>query len=224
MPAAKPYPLFLALSKRPVLIVGGGAVGARKAAGLLQAGARVTVVSPAFDAAFAKLKGLTKIRAAYSTSHVRHRKWILAFAATDVAAVNARVQKDATAAGILCCRCDDPARGDFANGAAECIGDVIVSISTGGASPSLAMRIQEQAVGGIDPILARLAGLHSDWRRQIKKSIRTIEQRKTILRRLAGDEMIACLRRDGRKGAERLLKRWLTEFSESESAGGRRGK
>jgi len=224
MPAAKPYPLFLTLSKRPVLIVGGGAVGARKAAGLLESGARVTVVSPVFDAAFAKLKRLAKIRAAYSTGHLRQRKWMLIFAATDVPSVNARVQKDAAAAGILCCRCDDPARGDFASGATECIGDVIVSISTGGASPAVAARIRKQAVGGIDPLLVELVALHRDWRNQIKKCIRSIEQRKMILQRLAGDEMIACLRRDGRKGAERLLKHWLAEFPNPKSAGVRRGK
>ena len=42
----KLYPLFADLADRPVLVVGGGAVAERKAAALVEAGARVTVGSP----------------------------------------------------------------------------------------------------------------------------------------------------------------------------------
>ena len=40
------YPLFLDLTGRPVLVVGGGPVAARRAAALTEAGATVTVISP----------------------------------------------------------------------------------------------------------------------------------------------------------------------------------
>ena len=41
-----PYPVFLRLEREPVVVVGGGRVAAGKIAGLLDAGARVTVVAP----------------------------------------------------------------------------------------------------------------------------------------------------------------------------------
>jgi len=41
------YPVCLDLGARPCIVVGGGAVAERKIRGLLGAGARVTVVSPA---------------------------------------------------------------------------------------------------------------------------------------------------------------------------------
>ena len=41
-----PYPVFLDLTGVPVLVVGGGAIALRKATGLVDAGAVVTVVAP----------------------------------------------------------------------------------------------------------------------------------------------------------------------------------
>src|SRR6516225_4305533 len=40
------YPIFLDIRDRPVLVVGAGKVGLRKAKGLIEAGAKVTVVAP----------------------------------------------------------------------------------------------------------------------------------------------------------------------------------
>jgi uroporphyrin-III C-methyltransferase / precorrin-2 dehydrogenase / sirohydrochlorin ferrochelatase len=45
--AAARYPLLLDMAGRPTLVVGGGPVAARRAAGLVAAGARVTVIAPA---------------------------------------------------------------------------------------------------------------------------------------------------------------------------------
>ena len=49
------YPLLVQLDDRPCVVVGGGAVGERKVQGLLDAGARVTVVSPSLTASLAAL-------------------------------------------------------------------------------------------------------------------------------------------------------------------------
>src|SRR6201999_3081975 len=124
MSKAPLYPVFLSLAQRPVLIVGGGQVAVRKARGLLDAGARVTVVSPAFDGDFSRLRKIRKIRSAYAVKHLRARPWSLVFAATSVGMVNARVRKDAAAARILCCRCDSPEHSDFASPAATRLGGV----------------------------------------------------------------------------------------------------
>ncbi|MCD6167597.1 NAD(P)-dependent oxidoreductase [bacterium] len=43
------YPIFLKLKDKPVIVVGGGKVAYRKLKSLLDAGAKITVVSPELD-------------------------------------------------------------------------------------------------------------------------------------------------------------------------------
>ena len=49
------YPVALDLTGRPCLVVGGGTIAERKVAGLVNAGARVTVVSPSLSPALMRL-------------------------------------------------------------------------------------------------------------------------------------------------------------------------
>ena len=49
------YPGFLDLKDRPVLVVGAGKVALRKTRGLLEAGARVTVIAPDWESDFETL-------------------------------------------------------------------------------------------------------------------------------------------------------------------------
>ena len=225
MPKAPAYPLFLNLVQRPVLVVGGGSVGLRKTKGLVECAARVTVVSPGFAAGFDKVEDIERVQGLYSATHMARESWRLVFAATDQAEVNSRVQKDAQAAGILCCRADEPGEGDFSGGAsvrlgatrkadgcgvraAGNIGGLVLAISTEGSSPVLASRICRAAAEGIDPVLPAFADLLSDWRAQIKATVADLRVRRELLRHLAGEEMEAVLRKDGPGAAQRLFERW----------------
>lgn len=132
------YPVFLRLSGRPVLVVGGGDVGARKARGLLAADAKVTAVAPRFSADFPP--GATRFRRRYRASDVRGK--LLVVAATDDAGLNARIAGDARAAGALANVVDDPHGGDYHVPAVLRKGLFSLAISTGGASPALAKRLR----------------------------------------------------------------------------------
>jgi precorrin-2 dehydrogenase/sirohydrochlorin ferrochelatase len=211
-----------------VLIVGGGSVALRKTKGLVESAARVTIVSPTFAEGFDAFSDIERIQAPYAATHMARKMWRLVFAATDVREVNAQVQKHAAAAGILCCRADEPDEGDFSAGAVERIGNtrksdgrgvnavansggILIAISTAGASPVLAARICKQAAANIDPILPRLANLTAAWRARVKAEIADIVTRRNLLQRLAGEEMEACLRDQGDAAAQRLFAQWLGE-------------
>ena len=139
------YPIVLRLCDRRVLVVGGGKVGARKAAGLVEAGAHVVVVSPRFAPAFARLVDtatLTLIERRYTAEDLAGMALVVA--ATDDSKVNAQIRDDARRAGVLVSVVDNPRASDFVVPAVVRRGDLLVAISTGGRSPGLAGQLRRE--------------------------------------------------------------------------------
>lgn len=207
------YPIFLRLQHCPVLVVGGGAVGLRKAAGLSQAGAAVTVVASSCLPELVSLQGVTVDLQNYAPAIMtRSPRWRLVFAATNVPAVNAAVERDAAAAGILCCRCDDLEAGDFVGGATLQRSGVTLAISTTGASPVLAARLRDRAAATLDPLLVRWSELLALWRPRVLERISDPTARRLLLHRLAGPEMESSLRISEAQ-AHALFDQWLVAAS-----------
>src|SRR5439155_694298 len=108
------YPVVLELEGRQCLVVGGGAVAERKVEALLEAGARVTVISPTLTPHLASWAHDGKI-------HLVARAWergdlaghALVFVATDDGAVNAEVASEGRRWGVWVNAADDPEHCDF---------------------------------------------------------------------------------------------------------------
>jgi siroheme synthase-like protein len=135
------YPIFLNLRGRPVLVVGGGRVGVRKIRGLLEAGARVTVVDPRGEPALAGLP-LVWRRRKFRRSDVRGMT--LVFAATGDRAVNHTVAEQARRLGIPVNVADSLAECDFLVPARVRKANLQIAISTGGQDPRLAKELRRQ--------------------------------------------------------------------------------
>jgi precorrin-2 dehydrogenase/sirohydrochlorin ferrochelatase len=164
------FPVCVDMAGRPCLVVGGGAVAERKAEGLLAAGARVTVVSPALTRrldAWAREDRLRVIRREYHAEDLAGQS--LVFVATDDGAVNARVAGDARRAGLLVNAADDPAHCDFILPAVLRRGELIVAVSTGGASPALSRAVRDELDAYLDrEDYAALAEVAADVRRGLR--------------------------------------------------------
>jgi precorrin-2 dehydrogenase/sirohydrochlorin ferrochelatase len=164
------YPVMLDVSRLPATIVGGGAVATRKAAGLVEAGGRPEIVAPEVTEALRGLidaHGLAWIRRPYATGDLARCR--LAFAATDDAAVNARVAEDAATLRIPFSRADEGAESDFHVPSHLREGDVVVAVSTGGAAPLLARRLRERlAARAVTPGLGRTARRLAALRAQVQ--------------------------------------------------------
>src|SRR4029079_11307501 len=139
------FPLFLDLAGKPVLLVGGGEVAARKYSLLAEAGAVVTVVAPVLGAELAEAlkNGALTHRAREFAPPDIEGAWLVV-AATNDRAVNAAVAAAANAARIPCNVVDDRELSSFIMPAIIDRSPVQIAVSTGGMSPVLARLIRER--------------------------------------------------------------------------------
>jgi siroheme synthase-like protein len=135
------YPVFLNLRDRPVLVVGAGKVGLRKAKGLLDAGARVLVVAPEWDREFEDLP-VKLIQRRFRASDLNG--CALVFAATNDRLVNHRIGIAAKGKGVFANVADSAAECDFIVPARVERSGVHIAVSTGGVNPRLAASLREK--------------------------------------------------------------------------------
>ncbi|GEL93743.1 uroporphyrinogen-III C-methyltransferase [Cellulomonas composti] len=127
------HPLFLDLTGRAVLVVGGGPVAARRAARLVEDGADVLVVAPALCEDLADLVAAGALRWAARDYRAGDLDGVwLAHTATGERAVDDTVAADAEAARIWCVRADDATASTAWTPAVARAGDVAVAVSAGG--------------------------------------------------------------------------------------------
>ena len=163
------YPMMLDLSNRSCLVVGGGAVAERKVEGLVDAGARVTVVSPSLTERLLRLATDARFRwrpREYVTGDVEG--CVLVLVATDDASVNAAVAAECRERGILINCADDPTRCDFILPSVLKRGALTVSVSTGGASPTMARLVREE----LETLLPRDVAVLTDVMAEVRRTLR----------------------------------------------------
>jgi siroheme synthase-like protein len=149
-----PYPVFLDLTGVPVLVVGGGAIALRKATGLVDAGAVVTVVAPVVVPELAHLVAQVHVRR-YADGEAA--SYQLVITATDDAAVNARVAADARGAQVWANSADDPQNCSFILPAVARASPLSVAVSSDGASPALAGWVRDRAKAVLSDEVVELA-------------------------------------------------------------------
>jgi siroheme synthase-like protein len=142
-------PLFLNLTGRPVLLVGGGPVAASKLAQLVAAGASVRVVAPEVREEISSyLPHITIARRAFAPADL-DGVWLVVAAATPE--VNRQVGEAAEKQRLFVNAVDDPANATaYLSGVVRRDG-VTLAISTSGDAPALTALLRE----GLDAILPR---------------------------------------------------------------------
>jgi uroporphyrin-III C-methyltransferase/precorrin-2 dehydrogenase/sirohydrochlorin ferrochelatase len=138
------FPLLLDVSGRKVVVVGGGAVAARRVAALVEAGAKVTVVAREVSAGLA---GATVVERAFEAADV-DGAWLV-FACTDAPDVNAAVAAACEQRRIFCVRADAAASGSARTPAVLRRDGMTVAV-TGGDDPLRAVALRDAISVALD--------------------------------------------------------------------------
>ena len=180
------YMACLDLEGRSCLVVGGGRVALEKIHGLLDCGARVTVVALDVSAEVAALPVETIVRG-YRSPDLDGR--FLVVAATSDNALNRQVFADAEACGTPCNVVDVPELCSLILPAVHRHGPIAIAVSTGGASPALAQRIRDDVARTVGPEHAELARRLRELRPWAKENLPTYEARRDYFRDLVEEAL-----------------------------------
>jgi siroheme synthase-like protein len=205
------YPIYLDLKDRAVLVVGGGTIAEGKTRQLVEAGARVRIVSPALT------PDLSSLVARGAIEHLpgRFKKddlkdVFLVISATDDQAVNEEVARLAGELGLLYNVVDQPSLCNFITPALVKRGELQISVSTGGGSPSLTQRVKREVAALIGEEYGELLKIAAEMRADAKQRIPDFERRRKALHRFVESEALDLIRagryEDARKLAWSLLK------------------
>jgi len=200
------YPLFADLQKRPVLVVGGGSVAARKIETLLAAGADVSIGAPVLNAELRALEQQGRLRhlpGNYQSSWLDDR--ILVIAASNDVSVNRQVSLDAQARGMLVNVVDNPQLCNFIVPAIVDRSPIIIAISSGGTAPVLARMLRERFEILLDHSVGRLALLAERARVAVRARFKTVTQRRRFWEALLVGPVATAVAAGRDQRAEQLL-------------------
>ncbi|MBI4832196.1 MAG: bifunctional precorrin-2 dehydrogenase/sirohydrochlorin ferrochelatase [Candidatus Lindowbacteria bacterium] len=204
-----PYSISLNLEKVPVLVVGGGAVALRKIESLIVSGARVHVVSPQLLPEIEALEEVQITKRAFRPRDLDGK--FLVVSATNDRTVNESVAKAATKRSMLVNVVDVPGLCNFYVNSQVRRGDLVISISTGGASPALAKRIRKELDRQYGEEYAGLLLLMREYRPLVIREVSDPERRQQVFEKLANAHIEKTYREQGEAAARKAIEDLINE-------------
>ena len=198
-------PTMLRLRGVPVLVVGGGAVGTRRAGRMAAAGAVVRVVDPAAGS-LPGVDGVDLVARGFEAGDVDDARIVVV--ATADAAVNAAVAEAVAARPEprpWLNRADEPAAGDLGFMASSAAGPITVAVDSGGASAGEAKRLAAELAAKVDPDRGVLLSAVSRVRPLVRGLVEDPAKRKELLEEMTSPEALTRLQREGPAALEAWL-------------------
>jgi precorrin-2 dehydrogenase / sirohydrochlorin ferrochelatase len=176
------YPVFLDITDKKCLVVGGGKVAERKVTLLLQFNIHVIVVSPVMTKALLKLGEESKIEYSQRTYTAKDLDNIaLVFACTDNNAINNKIRKEAAHKNIPVNVVDSPDMCDFIVPSIVKKGDLMIAISTSGELPLLSKKLRQKIEEVVTDDYLEYLHIMGEFRRSLMKSVKEGRRRAMIM-------------------------------------------
>jgi precorrin-2 dehydrogenase / sirohydrochlorin ferrochelatase len=180
------YPVFLDISGKPCLVVGGGNVAERKVRILLKFGAHVKVVSPKLNSPLTRLaeKGrIEVVKREYEGADLEGTALI--FAATNNEETNAKVRKDGAQRRIPVNVVDNPALCDFIVPAIVKKGPIVIAVSTSGTLPMLSKKLRKEVEALVTGDYMRYLSMIGTFRKHLIEKVKDKKRRSDIMKEIA---------------------------------------
>ena len=181
------YCVDLNLSGKTALVVGAGAVAARKIRGLLGQNARIRVVAREISHEVEELAKSNAIEVSVRDFHIADLdEAFIVHAATSNRAVNQEIAHSAVSRGLLVCCAAGGDEGNFLTPSAFTRGELTISVATNRASPTLAIVLRERLQGQFGAEYAHWTRLFGRLRSSIQ-DLKLPDQRKAFVSRVLDD-------------------------------------
>lgn len=173
------------VADRLSVVVGLGRVGQRRAANLLEAGARVLAIDPAAShPRFPRPSGVSILAEPYHPDHLEHppggdRPSLVFAAATPD--INRLVVADSLRLALPVCSATDPPSGNFTLPAVWRSNALTLAVSTSGASPALARALRDQLANTLGPLPGQFAALLAEIRPIVLQTLPNPSSRRRLM-------------------------------------------
>jgi precorrin-2 dehydrogenase / sirohydrochlorin ferrochelatase len=203
-------PIFIDVSGRACVVIGGGEIAERKVRSLIEAGATVVVISPTVTPELAAMSHAGAIR--HLSRKYQHGDlagaW-LAFEATGDDPTARMVAVEADERGVPINVADVPGLCTFIVPAVVQRGGLQLAISTGGASPALARKIREELEESFGPEYELTIELLAVARQWLRTHEPHIGSRARLLSAMVNSDLRECLKRGDFDSVNEIVKRVL---------------
>ena len=177
------YPIMIDLKGKEITVIGGGKIAYRKVNNFLKFGYEVTVVSREFIEDFKKIENKIKlIKDEYSEKYIKDS--FIVVAATNNKKVNESIGMFCRTNNKLVNVIDNQKLSNFIVPSCVKRGDLVISISTGGKSPSLASKIRKDLEMQYDDSYEEYLILLGELREQILEKYDNPSIRKDLLNKI----------------------------------------
>jgi precorrin-2 dehydrogenase/sirohydrochlorin ferrochelatase len=192
----KYYPVNLDLRERRCLVVGGGQVAERKTLSLLEAGADVMVVGPSLTPKLADLAASGKVLHAPALFDEAHLAGAyLVISATNDLTVNRAVAQLCRKKGILVNVAAPPEESSFIVPSVVERGDLVIAVSTSGASPALSRSIRQELEKQYGPEYELLLTMLAAVRKKLQEEVGSEKLRQQVLEAIINSDVLDLLRK-----------------------------